>query len=449
MENKVLAWCRAQALFSPGEHVVCAVSGGADSVALLHCLLRLRGELDITVSAAHFNHHLRGAESDRDEAFVRTLCQTFGVPLRVSGGDAAARAAQTGESIEEAARKLRYAFFESLGATVATAHTADDNLETVLLNLVRGTSLRGLCGIPPKRGVIVRPLLCAERADVEAFLRKNALCHVEDSTNAQNDALRNRLRHSVVPLLRQENPSISETVLRGSLLLREDESLLEQLAADALRRAERSGGWDCAALLSEPEAIRSRAVRRLLRTISAPKLTGAHIRAVCALLSSPSPSARVSLPGGWTASRRYALLCLQKSVPDAAWAPVRLNVPGLTRLPESGLCVSCQIEERLQKNQENENSPSTFVCKCDMMDKTPELWVRPRAPQDAMRVSGGHRTLKRLMIDRRIPAEARARLPVFFDADGILGVYGLGVNLDRAAHTADRALIVRISPMPE
>ena len=157
MESKILAWCREQALFPSGAHVVCAVSGGADSVAMLHALCALRAELGITVSAAHFNHRLRGAESDRDEAFVRTLCQTLGVSLSVSGADVAAHAARTGESVEEAARELRYAFFAQLDGLIATAHTADDNLETVLLNLTRGTSLRGLCGIPPKREHIVRP----------------------------------------------------------------------------------------------------------------------------------------------------------------------------------------------------------------------------------------------------------------------------------------------------
>ena len=192
MRNKILVWCREQALFPSGAHVVCAVSGGADSVAMLHALCALRAELGITVSAAHFNHRLRGAESDRDEAFVRTLCQTLGVSLSVSGADVAAHAARTGESVEEAARELRYAFFAQLDGLIATAHTADDNLETVLLNLTRGTSLRGLCGIPPKRERIVRPMLCLTRREIEAYLTENALAHVEDSTNAAPDARRNR-----------------------------------------------------------------------------------------------------------------------------------------------------------------------------------------------------------------------------------------------------------------
>lgn len=443
MQSKVLSWCRGQALFVPGARVVCAVSGGADSTAMLHCLCALQKELGITVSAAHYNHCLRGEESDRDEAFVRALCAKLGVPLTVSGGDVAARAAETGESIEEAARKMRYAFLESLDGVIATAHTADDNLETVLLNLTRGTSLRGLCGIPPRRGRIVRPVLCLTRAEIEAYLKDNALPHVEDSTNAAPDALRNRIRQEIVPLLRRENPSLAQTALRGSLLLRQDEEYLEQAAAALLREAETDGGWSCAALRAQPEALQSRAMRMLLRRISAPKLTSAHIGAVCALIASDDPSAHVSLPGGFTAERRYDCLRLSRAAEPEAWKAVRLPLNGSAELPELGLRIRCHVVERLEKNQENRNSPCTFACRCAMMDPM-ELTARPRAEGDAMRLSGGRRTLKRLMIDRKIPAVQRSRLPVIADSGGVLAVYGVGADVARAAHAGERAVIIEI-----
>ena len=214
MRDKVRRWCRENAMLSPGQTVVCAVSGGADSVAMLHILCSLREALGVTVSAAHFNHRLRGAESDRDEAFVRKLCDDWGVPLAAASGDAAARARETGESLEEAARNLRYTFFASLGQAVATAHTADDNLETMLLNFLRGTGLTGLGGIPPKRDFLVRPILCCTRQEVLAYLDAHRLPHVEDSTNAADDCVRNRLRHNVLPLLKAENPALAETALR-------------------------------------------------------------------------------------------------------------------------------------------------------------------------------------------------------------------------------------------
>ena len=175
MRGNILRFIRENELIKPGSTLVCAVSGGKDSVCLLHVMRSLQKELSITVKAAHLNHQLRGEESDRDEAFVRSLCERLGVPLTVSGGDVAARARETGESVEEAARKLRYAFLEGLGCTVATAHNADDNAETVLLNLVRGTALRGLCGIPPKRGPVVRPMLCVTRRQIEGYLLEKQL----------------------------------------------------------------------------------------------------------------------------------------------------------------------------------------------------------------------------------------------------------------------------------
>ena len=445
MREAVRTWCRAQGLIEPETHLVCAVSGGADSVAMLHCMCALREELRITVAAAHFNHHLRGAESDRDEAFVRTLCETLGVELTVSGGDVAARAARTGESIEEAARKLRYAFFEELDAPVATAHTADDNLETVLLNLVRGTSLRGLCGIPPRRGRIIRPMLCVTRSQIEQYLEENQLTYVEDSTNFEPDARRNRLRQSVIPLLREENPSLSRTVLRGSLLLRQDEAFLEAEAARVLETARRGGGWSCAALRAQPEALRTRALRSLLRDISAPKLSSAHIEAVDTLLFSKAPSASCTLPGCWMVAREYELLTLRRTErKPPAWKPVRLCGEGAAELPELGLRVTWRTEKNPEKISEIQNSASTFVFGCDMMKKTRTLFVRPRETGDEMRLPGGRRTLKRLMIDRKIPAALRDRLPVIADESGVIGVYGIGVNLDRKPRAGEAAYILQI-----
>lgn len=166
--DKVLRWCRSQNLFPGGGPVTAALSGGADSVAMLRILLELSGVLGITVTAAHFNHHLRGAASDRDEDFCRGLCEKLGVPLRVGGADVAALARARGQGVETAAREARYAFLLEGEGTVATAHNADDNLETLLLHLVRGAGLHGLAGIPPRRGDIVRPLLTTSRALVMA-----------------------------------------------------------------------------------------------------------------------------------------------------------------------------------------------------------------------------------------------------------------------------------------
>ena len=218
-----------------GGAVICAISGGADSVCLLHILKEIAPTRSFELYAVHFNHCLRGAESDRDEHFVRELCRKLNVELFCCSGDVKGYAENNGLGIEEAARILRYRFFEETagripGSRVATAHNADDNAETVLMNLARGAGLKGLCGIPPVRDIYIRPLLCMSREEINAYLEKHCLEHVEDSTNAENIYTRNRLRHEVIPVLKGMNPAFAGSVMETSDLLRADEGLLETLS---------------------------------------------------------------------------------------------------------------------------------------------------------------------------------------------------------------------------
>ena len=174
MEEKILNAVKRFSLLSCGESVTVALSGGADSVSLLFALLQLQKKLGISVSAAHFNHMIRGAEADRDEAFAREFCERLGVPFTAGRGDVPQYAAENRISEETAARLLRYAFLEKADGLVATAHTASDNFETVLFNLTRGAALGGLCGIPPKRGKFIRPLLFCTREDIEEYCRESS-----------------------------------------------------------------------------------------------------------------------------------------------------------------------------------------------------------------------------------------------------------------------------------
>ena len=416
MKDKVLSWMREQRMTAPGDTVICAVSGGADSVCMLHVLLSLRTALGITVEAVHFNHHLRGAESDRDEAFVRALCAKLDVALHIGNGDVRARAAKRHESVEEAARALRYAFFASLPGLIATAHTQDDNLETVLLNLTRGTGLAGLCGIPPKRESFIRPMLAVSRTEIEAYLEQNGLSHVTDSTNFLPDARRNRLRQSVIPLLKAENPSLCETAFRMCRLLEADEAQLSAQAEVVLQQARLADGVQCSILAAYPQAVRTRAVKLLLSEIRAPKLS---------------------------ARREYDRLLLTTDSP-ASFEPVVLSIGESAVLQPSGLRVFCEWQENFSEIQ---NTLSTFAVKCDTIDSTTQILFRPRQMHDEMRVSGGRKTLKKLMIDRKIPLNRRGLLPVAEDEQGILGVYGIGVNSDRAAAPGDRAVIIRIEEL--
>ncbi len=247
------------------QSVIVALSGGADSVSLL---LALR-EMGVGVRACHLNHGLRGEESDNDQQFCADLCRKLDVDLFTRKINCA-ELAEKHESVEECARRARYAFFEEAleyfggNSVIATAHTADDNLETVLLNLVRGTGLRGLCGIPPVRGNIIRPLILSERRDVLEYLSEKGQDYVTDKTNFSEDYSRNRVRLNIIPEIKKLNPSLVGTVSRMTGNLRLDSDYLDCRARNILEQCRCKNGYDAARLAEYPPPIKSRAVKIIL-----------------------------------------------------------------------------------------------------------------------------------------------------------------------------------------
>ena len=261
MKDKVLQYVREQRLLKAGDRVGVAVSGGPDSVALLRVLLELRAELGIVVAAVlHFNHKLRSAESDADEAFVRTLAENHGLEFISDSDDTAAAAAKTGEGIEATARRLRYEFFadviralerpashnEPIVEVVATGHTLDDQAETVLMRLLRGSGTRGLAAILPKQrvdihqgaefGHIIRPLLQVRRSDVLAYLRTIAQDFREDASNRDKQFLRNRVRHELLPLLERDyNPQVATALAQTAEIARAEQQHWERELSEAMR----------------------------------------------------------------------------------------------------------------------------------------------------------------------------------------------------------------------
>lgn len=408
MLNKLAAFLEENRMLQPGDELVCAVSGGADSVALLFAMYLLKDKLNIHLSAAHFNHHLRGAESDRDARFVEDLCGGLGIPLYMGEGTVV-----PGEKgLEAAARDARYAFLKGLPGKIATAHTADDNAETVLLHLVRGTGLKGLGGIPPVSGRLLRPMLTVTRREVEDFLREYSLKHVEDSSNESSAFLRNRIRHEVMPLLRRENPRIGENLSRLALGLRLDEACLEAQASAPLPGVSR--------LRQLHPAVRRRYLRLFLEDSGVREPEQSHIALAESLVFSDNPSARGDFPGGKTIAREYDRLVLLEGSDEL---PERyLTCPGRTELPEAGLAVECAPAEGL------ENGPSVFT-----VVPRGQMVLRSRRSGDVLRLSGGRKLLKKRMIDQKIPASRRGRIPVLCDDAGILGVWGFGADLDRTA----------------
>ena len=251
-----------------GSRVLCAVSGGADSMCLLHWLHALQGERGFQLYAAHFEHGIRGEESLRDAAFTEEQCRKLGVPFTLGRGDVPAWAAEGKIGLEEAARELRYRFLEEtadrLGCDrIATAHNRNDNAETLIMNLCRGSGTRGLAGIPPVRGKLIRPLLTTDRAEIEAFLTENGVPHVEDSSNRDDGLTRNRIRHQILPMLEEMNPSVLAALSRTAALVRQDEEFLNRMAEDFLREHRRENRLPAKELSKLDPVIASRVLRLL------------------------------------------------------------------------------------------------------------------------------------------------------------------------------------------
>jgi tRNA(Ile)-lysidine synthase len=421
-----------------GSRVLCACSGGADSTALLHLLCHTPG---LTVAAAHYNHALRGADADRDERFVRQLCQRLGVELFCGRGDVAAYASQHHLGVEEAARKLRYAFLEETADRygfdrIATAHHAEDNAETILWNLVRGSGTRGLSGIPPVRGKIIRPLLNVTRPQIEAYLRENGLSCVFDSSNRADDNPRNRIRHHVLPLLMAENPSAMEHIAAAAESLRSDDAYLSALAQTFITDHLQDGALPIPELLALPEPVGARVLRSLCGSVQRK-----HIEAVYALCRSGKAHAEAHLPGQQV-RKEYGRLCFS-STPETA--DFRREIPfGTTDLPEFSLHI---LREPARIFDEIHNSFNTFFFKNDSIRG--KIFVGCGRGSDSIRLSGRGctKTLKKLFQEAKLPPAQRRATPVLYDDDGVIAVFGFGIAERCAARPGDPA--ERIEFLPE
>jgi len=448
--ERALDFCRQYDMLPAGGLVLAAVSGGADSMCLVHWLASAAADGGFTVAAAHFNHRLRGAASDEDEAFVRDWCAGRGIPFFAGSGDVRAFAAANALGIEAAARALRYDFLErtadETGALrIATAHTADDDLETILLHLARGTGLRGLGGIPPVRGRVVRPLLQVTRDEVEAYLAAHGVPHREDATNASNDYARNRLRHRVVPVLKELNPAVREAAASAAELLRADEAYLAALAEDHIAAHVRGGRLDAAALAALPFPVASRVVRALCGG----DLGAKHVKAALALAASPDPSAALSLPG-MTLRREYGeLVFAQEPESEAAFEP-RTIAPGETvLLPACGLRATCEALTLAGKNGSIHKSFTTFLFKRETL--CGKITLAPRRGADRIRLSekGGTKAVRRLFIDKKIPVSRRGLIPVLSDEAGPIAVAFYGQDVRTFPAPGDAVIKVTIEEIDD
>ena len=411
MKDLVLEAIKSFSLLKKGQNVTVALSGGADSVALLNVLLSLKDELGITVDAAHLNHMIRGAEADRDESFVRDLCRKLGVKLYVERIDIPRFAKENSMSLELAAREKRYAFLKNVSnGLVATAHTASDNLETLIFNITRGSGLEGLSAIPPKRDIFIRPLLLCSRQDIENFCEQNNISYVTDSTNLQDEYTRNKIRHNVVPILKTINPSVENSVIRLTEILRENVNLIDSLANEYLsNNILPNGNLSLKGLEKLNPLVAKTVLKKFIEGKNSEiSLENVHIEAIF----------NIALSGGRT------------SLPKNCSA-VSLGKEFYLEQNDIKNSYSVEITEYQKENFENNKKINNLLLNslldCDKIVGKPSVRTRNQADEIRLKGRGCTKSLNKLFNESKIPVKERDLIPVISDDKGVIWVYNIGV----------------------
>lgn len=436
-EERVLAACKG--LLVPGDRVIAAVSGGADSMALLQFLLEYKEEMGVTVEAAHVDHRMRPA-SGRDAAFVAAFCKQNGVPLH-----AFAAAAPPAHPSEEWGRALRYGFFETLagpGVKIATAHTLSDQAETLLLRLARGAGVRGAAGIPAVRGRFVRPMLGVTKAEAEDFCRRRGLDWVTDESNSSDDYARNRLRHHAMPAIEAACPgaeaAFGEFCARMGELAQYLRARGEQLLVSAACAPD---AWRLETLAAAPPVERAEALRilveaeRPLRKGDIPRLEGLLARRAGAVQL--TDRARLAVRGDALERRHIA--------EQPPFAPVEAR-PGEYRLP-GGFCLRLRLVEGAEceetiKFAQTAKKPFDNCADYDKISSS--LCLRTRRAGDVYRPAGRNvdKTLKKLFNEKKVPASRRGVLPLLAAGSRVVWLWGEGFAHGLRPDGATRRLLV-------
>jgi tRNA(Ile)-lysidine synthase len=422
----VRRYCRQQALLSRGTLVV-AVSGGADSVCLLHLLHQLAGEFDLQLQVAHFNHGLRGAESDLDARLVAALADHLNLPASFGCGDVATAAKATHRSLEAIAHDMRWAFLEAVrrrcdATAVATGHTADDQAETVLMHLLRGSGLRGLAGMAPSGAIARRPLLAIRHSDCLAWCREHGVPWREDASNAEPWCRRNVVRLEVLPALRHYNPAIATALAGLAETVQIDLAYLDEQAEAAFRDlvSRADGGAEQLSLAGYqglPEALR----RHLLLRWLGPGARRAHIAAVDTLLFTGRAGDAVAVSGDRQVVRRYADAVLLPRGTPPPLPTVAVAVPGKTFAPGWDWTIEAEL-----LSAPAVGAPGRWTVDLDPDRVLLPLTLRTRRPGDRLQLPGvaGATKLQDLLVDAKIPRRERDRIGVVEAANGIVWLAG-------------------------
>lgn len=432
IESAIRDTLEESAMLPGAGKVVVGCSGGADSMALLHALFTM----GFPVLAAHINHQLRGEEALRDEAVVREFCRAHAIPFHLHREDVAARAAREGQSIEQCGRTVRYAFFESLCSApedrIATAHTRSDSVETVLFHLAKGTGIRGLQGIPPVRGRVVRPLIALTRAEIEAYCHANSIPYVQDSSNNSRDYTRNRIRLDVVPVLRSINPALEQAVGRMSLYMRELEAYLNGQAREVLQRAAVPGGYDARQLCGLPKPLQAQVVLHMVQEkttrcgLPPIALNQLQMEQACRALS--RRGGQVSLGAGLSlrVERTLASVCCGMECGGANPWEIPLQAPQTFTINRRSIAV--HLENCANFKKSDNFHKLLFNNSVDYGTiRSNAIW-RSRRAGDSFTLPGRNvtKTLKKLFNEAGIPPSRRDTLLLLAQGSTVLWIEGFG-----------------------
>jgi len=460
LSERVLHFIQRHHLISRQQPLLVAVSGGPDSVCLLHILAKLQDAFDIKPHVAHLDHQLRGAESAADARYVADLAHRLGIPATIEKRDVKTFKAQQRISLEEAAREVRYNFLaqvaESIGASrVAVGHTADDHIETVLMHLIRGAGTRGLRGLEPStlwpstssRLIVIRPLLEVNRRETADYCHHHQLAPRLDASNLSLSPLRNRIRQQLLPLLQSYNPRVAEALMRTASIAGDDLNYFDAEVAgvwsEIAQRVEDTIILCKERFLKLPPALKRHLLRRAIEELlgNLRDIETRHIEAIIAALTKPAGKG-ISLPGGLVFSIEYDRYLLAQDT--TVLSPFPILETGFTlKIPGETLVSGWRVEAKVVPPKAMQNDTSGYKAYLDLDKAGDKLTVRPRRPGDRFQPlgMGQPKKLGEFMIDAKIPQSWRQRIPLVCSPQHILWVVGWRID-ERVKVTEDTKQIL-------
>jgi tRNA(Ile)-lysidine synthase len=431
MLQKVINTIYKYNMIEKGDGVIIGLSGGPDSVSMLHILNRIKDNLDFKIYAVHLNHLIRGEEAFRDEEYAKELCKSLGVPFYLKRIKVEEYAKEHGMSSEEAGRFLRYNLFneiaEKVGANkIALAHNMNDQAETVIMRFLRGSGISGMGGIKPVRdGRYIRPIIECSRDEIEKYCKENNLNPVIDSTNKESIYTRNRIRLELIPYIKEHfNPNIIENLYKNAEILREEEDYLSGTAEKELKRIQKRDGVDIKEFNSLHKAIKRRVLRKLINNVKGnlKEVEAKHIEDCIKLIEKGETGKNIDLVGGIRCIIEYDIFKIEmkKNINKFCY---ELIIPGETSVEELGMIISTRI---LSSHEENFGD-KWFIKYYDYDKIKGRLKVRNRRDGDYMYPKGmsGKKKLKDIFIDKKIPREKRDLIPLLALDSEILWIVGL------------------------